>query len=90
MILLPLAHTGHARIRAIGALTALAPPYWLGDKPVTELHLRALRHIGADSDSIDGRQFTLAPAQQPQIMSDPREIMPAPEGSRVKTRFCGL
>lgn len=87
LILLPLAHAGHARIRAIGALVALAPPYWLGEKPVTELRLRAWRHIGADRDNIDGRQFTLAPAQQPRIMSDPREIMPAPEGSRVKHGF---
>ena len=87
LILLPLAHTGHARIRAIGALVALTPPYWLGDKPVTELRLGALRHIGADNDRLDGRQFTLAPVQQPQIMSDPREIMPAPEGSRVKHGF---
>lgn len=87
LLLLPLAHTGHARIRAIGTLVALAPPYWLGVKPVTELHLTALRHIGPDSDRLDGRQFTLAPAQQPQIMRDPQEIMPAPEGSRVKHGF---
>lgn len=87
LIVLPLAHTGHARIRAIGALVALTPPYWLGDKPVTELRLGALRHIGADSDRLDGRQFTLAPVQQPRIMSDPREIMPVPEGSRVKHGF---
>jgi hypothetical protein len=87
LILLPLAHTGHARIRAIGALVPLVPPYWLGEKPLTELRLGVLRHIGADSDSLDGRQFTLAPAQQTQIMREPREIMPAPEGSRVKHGF---
>ncbi len=87
LILLPLAHVGHARIRAIGALVALAPPYWLGEKPVAELRLGPWRHIGADGDSVDGRQFTLAPAQQPRIMTDPEEIMPAPEGSRVRHGF---
>lgn len=85
LILLPLAHTGHARIRAIGALVPLVPPYWLGEKPLAELRLSALRHIGPDS--LDGRQFTLAPTQQPQIMREPRDIMPAPEGSRMRHGF---
>ena len=39
MLLLPLAHAGHARIRALGVLAPLAPPYWLGDKPVAALDL---------------------------------------------------
>ena len=51
MLLLPLAHTGHARIRALGVLAPLVPPYWLGEKPVVELELRTLRHLGDDSDS---------------------------------------
>ena len=50
MLLLPLAHTGHARIRALGVLAPVAPPYWLGAKPVTELKLGTLRHTGADND----------------------------------------
>lgn len=50
MLLLPLAHTGHARIRALGVLAALAPPYWLGEKPIVELSLRTLRHLGEDRD----------------------------------------
>ena len=51
MLLLPLAHTGHARIRALGVLAPLVPPYWLGEKPVVALELRTLRHLGDDSDS---------------------------------------
>jgi hypothetical protein len=50
MLLLPLAHTGHARIRALGVLAPLAPPYWLGEKPVVQLSLRTLRHLGDDRD----------------------------------------
>jgi len=48
LLLLPLAHSGLARIRALGVLAPLVPPYWLGEKPVTELELRTLRHVGAD------------------------------------------
>jgi len=49
MLLLPLAHTGHARIRAIGVLAPLSQPYWLGEKPVVDMSLRTLRHLGDDS-----------------------------------------
>ena len=49
LLLLPLAHTGHARIRALGVLAPTVAPYWLGAKPVTELTLGTLRHIGADA-----------------------------------------
>jgi hypothetical protein len=87
LILLPLAHAGHARIRAIGTLAPLVPPYWLGEKPLTELHLGALRHVGPDSETLDPRRFTLAPAQQPDIMGEPREILPQPAGSRVRHGF---
>jgi hypothetical protein len=47
LLLLPLAHTGHARVRALGVLAPAVAPYWLGAKPVTELTLGTLRHIGA-------------------------------------------
>ena len=46
MLLLPLAHSGQSRIRALGVLAPLVPPYWLGAAPVAELELGALRHIG--------------------------------------------
>lgn len=87
MILLPLAHSGHARIRAIGALAPLVPPYWLGEKPLTTLRLGALRHVGPESDRLEGRGFTLAPAQQPDLMRKPQDILPAPSGSRVRHGF---
>jgi hypothetical protein len=50
LLLLPLAHTGHTRIRAIGVLAPTVSPYWLGAKPVTELSLGTLRHTGVDTD----------------------------------------
>ena len=49
LLLLPLSHAGHARVRALGVLAPLTPPYWLGERPVVELELKTLRHI-------DGRQ----------------------------------
>jgi len=51
MLLLPLAHSGHARIRAIGVLTPTVPPYWLGAQAVAALDLVTLRHIGPDVKS---------------------------------------
>ena len=48
MLLLPLAHVGHARVRAIGVLAPLVVPYWIGEKPVIELELGTLRHIGSE------------------------------------------
>jgi hypothetical protein len=49
MLLLPLAHVGHARIRALGVMAPLVPPYWLGEKPLLQMSLRTLRHLGDDS-----------------------------------------
>jgi hypothetical protein len=59
LLLLPLAHTGHARIRAMGVLAPIVPPYWLGEKPVCELELRTLRHVGSEVDSILAPRFAL-------------------------------
>ena len=60
LLLLPLAHVGHARIRALGVLAPIIPPYWIGAKPVVEFTLGTLRHIGADADS--GMAPRLVPA----------------------------
>lgn len=46
MLLLPFAHEGHRRIRALGVLAPAVPPYWLGAKPLMELELTTFRHIG--------------------------------------------
>lgn len=60
MLLLPLAHVGHARIRAVGTLVPIVPPYWLGEKPIVELNLGPLRHIGSDIETSAPR---IVPAQ---------------------------
>ena len=57
ILLLPLAHVGHARIRALGMLAPVVPPYWLGERPVVELTLGTLRHIGPDTDLVGAPQF---------------------------------
>ena len=46
MLLLPLAHGGHARIRALGALVPAPAPYWLGEKAVTDVELTAVAPTG--------------------------------------------
>jgi hypothetical protein len=68
MLLLPLAHGrhsrlgprgNHGRVRALGVLAPMPPPYWLGAKPVSELELTGLRHIGAevrDRGTVFGRE----------------------------------
>ncbi len=48
MLLLPLAHSGHARIRALGVLAPTLAPYWLGAQPVADLELVTVRHIGQE------------------------------------------
>ena len=48
LLLLPLAHAGQTRVRALGVLAPLVPPYWLGEQPVVELELKTLRHVGAE------------------------------------------
>lgn len=76
--MLPLAHTGHACIRAIGVLVPTVPLYWLGEKPVVELSLGAIRHIGPELDSLQAPAFTLAPAQTPELEPAPTPAsMPA-------------
>ncbi len=60
MLLLPLAHSGLARIRAIGVLVPMVPPYWLGEKPVMELTLGTLRHVGPAVET--GSRRRLVPA----------------------------
>jgi len=62
ILVLPLAHTGQARIRALGVLAPLVPPYWLGEKPVVELELGTLRHIGSELRTVASPRF--APANE--------------------------
>ena len=61
ILLLPLAHAGHARIRALGVLAPVVPPYWLGERPVVELTLGTLRHIGPEQKSFAAPYFASIP-----------------------------
>lgn len=65
MILLPLGQSGHARVRALGLLAPIAPPYWLGEKPVTALTLGTIHYVGDELDDAQGRRFAVAPTQIP-------------------------
>jgi len=89
MLLLPLAHTGHARIRAIGVLAPLSPPYWLGDKPITDLSLGTLRHVGGDADLMSRRRLTSIVPDQPAETAPPvvPQIEPSVEDVRVRHGF---
>jgi len=60
LLLLPLAYSGHARIRALGVLAPVVPLYWIGAKPVTELSLGTLRHIGAGTSNRFTPRFAAA------------------------------
>lgn len=58
LLALPLAHAGHARIRALGALVPVVPPYWLGEKPVVDIELVAVGPAGRD---LGARRAPLVP-----------------------------
>lgn len=57
LLLLPISHDGRMRVRALGSLAPLAPPYWLGEEPVMELELQTLRHVGAPQIDRAAPQF---------------------------------
>ena len=49
MLLLPLARNGdHARTGMLGVLAPTTPVYWIGEKPIVELELNTVRHLGPD------------------------------------------
>jgi hypothetical protein len=47
MLLLPIAYSRRARVCALGAMTPVVAPYWLGTRFVAELELTGVRHLGA-------------------------------------------
>jgi hypothetical protein len=49
MLLLPLDRTGQDRTGLIGVLAPTAPTYWIGEKPIVEISLNTVRHLGAQS-----------------------------------------
>jgi len=62
MLLLPLTNARHGRVRAMGILAPIVPPYWLGERPVVELELGTLRHLGDDLDKFGDPRFATMPA----------------------------
>ncbi len=62
MLLLPLAHSGHARIRALGVLAPTVPPYWLGAQAVAGIELVTVRHIGPEQKARTAPRFGRAVA----------------------------
>lgn len=88
MLLLPLAHSGHARIRALGMLAPTVPFYWLGEKPVVELSLRSLRHIGEGLEDLTAPRFALAPEQAPEQKPNAEpSVKPMHAGNRLRHGF---
>jgi hypothetical protein len=51
LILLPMTGTGEGSGRVLGAMTAMAAPYWLSARPVQALQLGAWHHVNAASRS---------------------------------------
>ncbi len=62
MLLLPLTPADRARVRALGVLAVPAMPYWIGTRPIVELDLGTLRHVGAEVDNFTAPRFAAAPA----------------------------
>ncbi|MGC1465198.1 MAG: PAS domain-containing protein [Pseudolabrys sp.] len=62
MLVLPLAHRGHARIRALGTLSPIDVPYWLGESLLGELELGVVRNLGKDVETVLQPRFASAPA----------------------------
>jgi hypothetical protein len=42
----------------LGVLAPVVPPYWLGEKPLVELELGTMRHIGPEMESLGNARFT--------------------------------
>jgi len=57
LLLLPLAHRGHARVRAIGVLAAIEMPYWIGTQSIKQLVLGTVRHGEARIEQTDARSI---------------------------------
>ncbi|HET7911145.1 MAG TPA: PAS domain-containing protein [Pseudolabrys sp.] len=80
LLLLPIGHDERSRVRAIGALVPMAPPYWLGEEAVADLELQTLRHIGAEQSTTRVARFQRGVSQRLRhgftVYSGGREIGP--------------
>lgn len=72
LLILPLAHQGHARVRALGVLAPFEAPYWLGEKPLVSLELGQVRRLGPTVEEPGRRFFTTVPA----VMTEGQSISP--------------
>lgn len=68
LLVLPLLHRGHARIRAMGVLAPHNVPYWLGVKPVTSMALGSVRYL--DVTATKGGLPTYRAADGGRVMGD--------------------
>ena len=64
LLLLPVGPDGRTRIRAVGILAPLVPPYWLGEESVVELELRTLRHLSVEQSGIGAPGFRTGRVRQ--------------------------
>src|SRR4029077_18644177 len=63
LLLLPLVLEGHSAVRALRWLAPLVPPYWLGERAMSELDLRTFRHVGAEQSNSGPPRFRSASAE---------------------------
>lgn len=82
LLLLPLAHRGHARVRALGVLAPIQKSYWLGAMPVENLTLTALRHLDPAVEAMPGAVLS-RPIEEPTLGPDE----PLPEGAQFRNGF---
>lgn len=57
LLLLPTRQDGRSRTCALGTLAPLVPPYWLGEEPVVDLNLCAVRFVGAARSVLGAPRF---------------------------------
>ncbi|HZP78662.1 MAG TPA: PAS domain-containing protein [Pseudolabrys sp.] len=82
LLLLPLAHRGHARVRALGVLAPIERPYWLGTLPVENLTLTALRHLDPAVEAMPAPTLSRV---EPEEIAGPNT--PLPDGAQVRHGF---
>ncbi len=66
MLLLPLARNGQSRTGILGVLAPATPVYWIGAKPLVEIELNTVRHLGSERGKVTASRFA-APAGGSQL-----------------------
>src|SRR5262245_41023035 len=57
LLLLPLARHERTRTRALGTIAPLTQPYWLRERPLTELDVRTLRNMAVEQSFATATHF---------------------------------